>query len=176
MRIRAAEQADAGAVARVHIDAWRTTYAGIVPDEYLGQLSYEQRADWWGQILRPRGKKPPWAYVAEDDEGQVVGFVSGALERSGDPLYKGELYAIYLLEQAQRKGIGKQLTLTLVARMIEEGVFSMLVWVLAENPSRPFYEAMGGQQLREEEVTIGGAKLIEVAYGWPDIRAIIKSR
>ena len=170
MHIRLAQQADAAALARVHIDVWRTTYAGIVPDEYLAQLSYEQRANWWHRILAPRGNKPPWAYVAEDDEGQVVGFVSGGFERSGDWLYKGELYAIYLLQEAQGKGIGKQLTLTLVERMIEEGIFSMLVWVLAENPSRPFYEAMGGQQVREQEITIDGARLIEVAYGWPDIR------
>ena len=170
INIRLAEQADAAALAYVHIEVWRTTYAGIVPDEYLAQLSYKQRAAWWHQVLRPRGNKPPWVYVAEDDAGQVIGFVSGGFEGSGDALYQGELYAIYLLQQAQRQGIGKQLMRTLVERMIDEGISAMLLWVLAENPSRPFYEAMGGKLLREKEIEIGGVTLLEVAYGWQDIR------
>ena len=45
----------------------------------------------------------------------------------------------------------------------------MLVWVLAENPSRQFYEALGGQELGQQEITVGGATLVEVAYGWKDI-------
>jgi hypothetical protein len=47
-----------------------------------------------------------------------------------------------------------------------KGRHSMLAWVLAENPSRPFYEAMGGKLLGTQEIEIGGATLEEVAYGW----------
>ena len=45
----------------------------------------------------------------------------------------------------------------------------MLVWVLTENPSRAFYERMGGRFVREAPVTICGAPLVEVAYGWDDL-------
>jgi hypothetical protein len=38
--IRPATPADSSAIARVHIDCWRTTYAGLVPAEYLARLSY----------------------------------------------------------------------------------------------------------------------------------------
>ena len=40
--IRPATLEDAPAIARVHVDTWRTTYAGIVPDEHLAKLSYER--------------------------------------------------------------------------------------------------------------------------------------
>jgi hypothetical protein len=51
----------------------------------------------------------------------------------------------------------------------------MLVWVLADNPSRGFYEQMGGRYVMEKEIVIGGDKpLQEVAYGWPDIGAILR--
>ena len=40
MRIRAAKPADAGSLARVHVDSWRSTYTGILPDEFLAGLSY----------------------------------------------------------------------------------------------------------------------------------------
>jgi hypothetical protein len=50
---------------------------------------------------------------------------------------------------------------------------SMLVWVLRDNPSRGFYEALGGEYVREQAITIGGANLIELAYGWPDTMALL---
>ena len=38
---------DARVIAQVHVDTWRTTYAGIVPDDYLRDLSYERRERQW---------------------------------------------------------------------------------------------------------------------------------
>ncbi len=47
---------------------------------------------------------------------------------------------------------------------------SMVLWVLAENSdARRFYEALGGHIAGEQQVTIGGASLSEVAYGWDDL-------
>jgi len=40
--IREATIDDATAIARVHIDAWRTTYATIVPNAHLAALSYDE--------------------------------------------------------------------------------------------------------------------------------------
>jgi hypothetical protein len=50
----------------------------------------------------------------------------------------------------------------------------MLVWVLAANPGRAFYTALGGQQVDEKETTIGTVPLLEVAYGWPDLREFVQ--
>ncbi len=52
--------------------------------------------------------EPPSAItiVACDAGGSVVGFVSGGKERTGQLGYDGELYAIYLRQEAQRKGLG----------------------------------------------------------------------
>ena len=51
LRIREAVPSDAPAIAKVHVDSWRTTYAGIVPDEDLASLSYGQREQAWQNIL-----------------------------------------------------------------------------------------------------------------------------
>ncbi len=40
--LREANVLDAAAIAKVHVDSWRTTYAGVVPEDFLAQLSYEQ--------------------------------------------------------------------------------------------------------------------------------------
>jgi GNAT superfamily N-acetyltransferase len=71
------------------------------------------------------------------------------------------MYAIYILKEYQRKGIGKQL----IQGLIKESMSSFLVWVLADNPSRRFYEKLGGKKIGTESITIGGVDLDEVAYG-----------
>jgi hypothetical protein len=40
---------DAEAIARVHVDSWRTTYQGILPDEVLAGLSVERRRAFWAK-------------------------------------------------------------------------------------------------------------------------------
>jgi FR47-like protein len=61
-----------------------------------------------------------------------------------------------------------------VRRLIQRGLRSLLIWVLAQNPSRRFYEALGGRQVREKLETRGGIQLIEIAYGWLDVRTLIE--
>jgi L-amino acid N-acyltransferase YncA len=171
MRIRLAQESDAAAIAKIHVDSWRTTYKGIVPDDHLANLSYEQRERTWQNWIATAGRAH-FVYVAEGVDGKIIGFASGGPERSGDAVYKGEIYAIYLLAQHQHRGIGRRLTAAIVERLIQAGITSMLIWVLAKNPSRAFYEALGGHQVHEKEVTIGGATLAEVAYGWRDLHAL----
>jgi hypothetical protein len=50
----------------------------------------------------------------------------------------------------------------------------MIVWVLAANIYRSFYETPGGQIVGEKEVDFGGKNLTEIAYGWRDLSAFGK--
>ena len=172
MRIREAQQSDAAAIARVRVESWRTAYSGILPDGYLDGLSYEENTRNWQHILAPTTPQN-YAYVAEDDDGNVVGFALGGPERSNNPNYTGELYAIYLLEDFQGRGLGRALAQAVVRRLVQEGMVSMLIWVLSENPARAFYTALGGQPIYEKEIEIGGSRFKEVAYVWQDIRPLI---
>jgi GNAT superfamily N-acetyltransferase len=175
MHIRQATIADVAAIARVHVDSWRTTYKGLLPDDYLANLTYEQREPRWREILsKPVGHS--LVYVAEDHAGNIGGFASGGPERSGDPVYTGEVYAIYLLERWQGQGVGRQLTITLVRQLIQRGFTSLLIWVLADNPSRRFYEALGGQPVRDRLEMTGGVEVMDVAYGWLDARMLIDAQ
>ena len=175
VHIREANVSDAAAIAKVHVDSWRTTYIGVVPDDFLAQLSYEQRERTWRDILSTHGATE-FVFVAEAEAGKIIGFASGGPERSGDTDYRGELYAIYLFEAYQRKGIGRQLAQAIARRLVQESLHSMLVWVLVNNLSQDFYSALGGQRLYEQEITIGGARLVEVAYGWRDMRGLVTVR
>ena len=166
VRIRQAVDPDARGIARVHVDSWRSTYAGIVPAEHLAALDYERREANWHRILADRRQN---VFVAENRDARIIAFSSGGPERSNDSAYPAELYAIYLLESWQGQGLGRRLVAALADRFISRGWRSMLLWVLKDNPSRGFYEALGGVRIKQESISIGGTELVEIAYGWPDI-------
>ena len=170
--IRSALPADADRIAHAHVASWRTTYQGIVSNEILANLSAEERArNWQRQLAAPQ--PGCFVYVAEQD-GNIVGFSSSGPERSGDPTYKGEIYALYLVKECQRQGIGRMLVEASVISLLANGLESMLIWVLRDNPSRRFYEAVGGKFLREQEIEIRGQRLMEAAYGWDNLRNQVK--
>ena len=171
-KIRRAKCEDAHAIGEVHVASWRTTYRGLGIDAFLDAASADERAEMWARGLCNSESQSfnnsdnrSFVYVAVDD-GRVVGFASGGPERSGDEEYRGELYALYLLEAYQRRGIGSNLLGSVAARLAESGRTSMLAWVLADNPARYFYEACGGQIVRKQSIEFGGKMFDEICYGW----------
>lgn len=112
-------------------------------------------------------------FVAETEGGDVIGFATCGPEREGNKTYQGELYAIYLLEEYQRMGLGCRLVSAVAQRLLADGFSSMLLWVLEDNHSaRRFYESLGGERVGRKTITIGGADLVEVSYGWRDISVL----
>jgi len=175
IRIRTANTNDAQGIAKVHIDTWRTTYHGILPDEFLSSLSYDRaRRKWETTYLNPNSQDA--VSVAEDESRNIVGFAICGPDRDNDPVYKGELYGIYVLQKMQRRGIGRQLMLAAVQDLKSRGFSSMLVWVLADNPSRPFYESLGGEHVQTRDTTMGGKPLKEFGYGWRDLDSILTTK
>lgn len=172
MAIREAAIQDAEGIARVLVDTWRTTYAGIVPDDYLASLSYEEQAGRWAR--RIAAQDGSFAYVAEQEPAGIVGMVAGGPERGGDAEYSGEVYAIYVLAGHQRQGIGRGLMVAATRRLRLAGLYSSLVWVLKANAFASFYQALGGQVVRTSALEIGGPKLEELGYGWPDNEVILR--
>lgn len=166
--IRKAEPRDAYAVAHVHVTSWRETYQGIVPDEFLKNLSIERRAVYWKNSLENPGDEFHHVLAAEVD-GSVVGFVNYGKVRDEVPGFSGELFAIYILRSAQKLGLGRRLFAEAVREQLKFGRTSMLLWVLSDNPSRGFYEHLGGEYLKEKVIEIGGKELNEAAYGWRNL-------
>lgn len=172
--IRHATLDDLPAIARVHVDSWRTTYRGLVADAYLdGILSYERREAGWRTEFGGMAAAGRFVLVAERD-GAIVGFASGGPERSGNTAFPGELEAIYLLAEAQGGGIGRKLVAAVARELALRGWNAMLLWVLEGNSSaRAFYERLGGWPLLRQPVTIGGDAFDEIAYGWDDTAPLL---
>jgi L-amino acid N-acyltransferase YncA len=168
MNIRKATLEDAKAIATVHVESWKTTYDGIVPAKYLEELSVSEKEQLWQRGLQ----QPKHSIFVVEEDGNVCGFISGGKNRATqgkEAEYEGEIYAIYLLKKAQGKGYGTKLVKALVDDFQHKRIRSMVVWVLADNPSRLFYERLGGEKIAEKVVDIGGKKLTEWCYGWKSI-------
>ncbi len=155
MKVRKAGVSDALGIAKVHVDTWRSAYKGIISDKFLQSLNYIGRENRCKERLKNQEEKH-FFYVAEDELRGIIGFAVGGLEQFEpnieDPItskYEGELLAIYVLEEYQRKGIGAQLVQKVIKNLLEHAINSMLVWVLKESNYRVFYEKLGGKYLTE---------------------------
>ena len=82
--------------------------------------------------------------------------------------YDSELYAIYLLDAAKRRGVGKAMLAQTAAWLEAQDFKSMLVWVLSQNTATKFYEKIGGKKFETRIIEIG-KPLEEVSYGWDDL-------
>lgn len=174
MEIRLATAQDAQGIARVHVDSWRSTYRGIIPDEVLARLSVERRAEGWREAAALSGRSGRTLVVAEED-GQIVGFAAGGPERTGDPAHTGELYAIYILASHQGRRIGRSLVRHVVEALLSGGHHTMLLWVLATNTGAGrFYASLGGRVVCEQLTEIGGTGYPEIGYGWNDLPELLR--
>lgn len=172
MIIRRARIEDAPEIAHIHIQTWLTTYRGIIPDSYLDALparEEERRAYWEDQLSVVRENQ--FLYVAQDEEAErLAGFVVGGPTRYPDLPYTGELYAIYILQEYQQRGLGRLLTQALAGDLLEAGMAEMLLWVLEKNlASRRFYEILGGKYVKSNTFEVDGTTIAECAYAWNDL-------
>ena len=179
MNYRLAKIEDVPQIVKVNVDTWRTAYRSIFPSEFLNNLSYEDKELRWREIFE-NSKRKIFIYIAEDVSKGIIGFCMGSLEQSEHTLkipgirnYIGELMAMYILSEYQRKHIGLKLVKMTVQRLMECEINSMIVWVLKDSPNCKFYEILGGKYVGEKMLAYGGVGYITIAYGWDDIRTIL---
>lgn len=171
MKLRLATIDDALSIARVQVDSWRTTYKGIIPNDFLNNLSYEHRTELWKKNI---AREDNYVVVAENNEGQIIGFADAWKRETNLEENSGDLTSIYLLDEYQGQGIGKKLLKELFEHFKESGYKKIFVEVLEENKTRYFYEYYGAKLVREVQIKIGGKLLNELVYEWDNVDLVIK--
>ncbi len=162
MRYRVARSGDAAAIASVYVETWRTTYAGLVPDRVLSAMSEtKQLRHWTAQIA-----SGDTVMVAEHPALGVVGVGSCGLCRDWRFAGSGEVYTLYIAPDWQDQGHGRELLSAMLRAMRIAGFEAAILWVLEGNPSRFFYEAMGGKRIAVRDERIWNTVLPEIAYKW----------
>jgi ribosomal protein S18 acetylase RimI-like enzyme len=163
--IRAARPGDARSIARLDVETWRATYAGILAAPYLVGLSAERRQQGWANVI---AREPRDVRVAVDADGNILGFGSCGSSR-GEPGFAGEVFTLYVAPDWQNRGIGRRLLLALFARLVAQGHRSAIIWVLRQNPGRFFYHRLGGSQARQKMLPFAGTRVDAAGYGWRDL-------
>lgn len=171
IEIRRGTPADAGVIAAVNLACWRETYEGSAPAELMATLSLEERVRHWSAIFS--GASPQTVFLAFAEDGSPTGFSSSRphadiLGRLG---HGGEISAIYLLQRAQRRGVGRRLMSVTAEDMWARGMKWASLCVLRDNlPARRFYEALGGRRIGASKLSRG---VPQIVYGWRDVRRLI---
>ena len=163
---RRATPADSLAVAQIHVQSWRESFTGIVPQSFLDKMSAANRA----QAFRTRFAVDLYRlFIAETPKNGVVGFADFGKARETERAFEAELYAIYLLRDFQRGGIGGKLFALGVESLVADGMNSMYVLTLEVSPYKSFYEKMGGRLEDRTAIEIDGVKFAELIYGWDSL-------
>lgn len=176
--IRTAEPGDAMALARVHVAAWRSTYRGILPESYLAGLSLPRYESFWTRLLADPDPNLLRLVLAGED-GSIGGFLTAGtphdLPAGGASSFRGQMHALYILENLQGRGYGRRLMVHAANCMAERRLTPFCLWVIADNvQARDFYELLGGLVTARRQQTIGGARVEELAYQFLDAAAMQK--
>lgn len=144
VRVRPADEGDADALARVHLESWRKSYRGLLPESFLASLRHERlAASWWRRLSRDEIDE---CVRVIEVGGRVGGFVSFGPQH-GDASwlgYAGEVYMLYLLPELVGRGHGRALLRRAFDELTRCRCHWVVVWVLANNHrARRFYEREG---------------------------------
>jgi ribosomal protein S18 acetylase RimI-like enzyme len=169
--VRTAKPADARLIARVHYQSWQTTYAGILPlDVIASQAGRKSEASWRRRLsLATVGET---TFVAERG-GEMVGFANCGDARHRLEGLEAEIYALYVLQAHQRRGVGRELVRACARHFVLHGHFGFYLWVLKANRARLFYETLGGEEMGEKSERLGLHSFSQVAYGWHDLTSLV---
>jgi GNAT superfamily N-acetyltransferase len=163
--VRLATIDDAEAIARVHVASWQSAYRDILPPEFLSTLSAERRTEAWRRLLE-QGTGTGAVLVASS-AGAVLGFCHVGPNRAEPADFSGEVYAIYLLDEARGRGVGRALFAEGSAWLRARTLPGVLVWVLALNgAARRFYERLAGRLVAGRSIDVASHPFVEVGYGW----------
>jgi GNAT superfamily N-acetyltransferase len=145
-RIRVATPEDAGALAAILIASKEASFPELIDDHdrnapfwtdrWKGYLTTGSRA----QMSRGDG----FAFLAELN-GRAVGFAAyHHTRRHGTD---AELESIYVLKEAQRRGLGTELLRLIAGRLREDGSRSLCVGYDPRNPYKSFYLKHGALEI-----------------------------
>jgi RimJ/RimL family protein N-acetyltransferase len=163
VQIRDAVEADAEAIARVHVASWQAAYRGMLPDGYLDGLEPGDRRPFWEERLAAPPARS--AVLVAEDGGSLVGFTTLLSHPDLGPSW-ALLPHLYLHPDAWGRGVGPALLDAVLDRARALGFAHVELWVLVDNVrARQVYEREGwvsdGTQKSEE---VWGVELPEVRY------------
>ena len=172
--VRAARVSDAADLARVQVGRWRAGYAGLVPEDVLGELTSGTAEERWREQWEASIQAPPssrhrvMVAVGTDGGGGrvVAGFASFGPGTDADrwPGTDAELYELAVDPERAGLGHGSRLLNAAAATLAEDGFGTVSAWVLERDAAaRGFLESAGW-------AADGARKVLDMGASVPMIR------
>jgi ribosomal protein S18 acetylase RimI-like enzyme len=143
LQLRSPCLADAPAIAKLHVDVWRRTYADLAPAAAVHAIDYRLRLAHWTQLLTT--PRPLTTATVAERADHIVGFCLAG--PPGDDVYggRGEIKFLYVASGCQRQGIGRALLAAGARGLATSGFQGVGLGVVEGNePACRFYEHLGG--------------------------------
>lgn len=162
--IRAGTCADADAIEHIRRVTWHTTYGEILGPRAIDSAT-QGFAERWRRDFKPEANQ--FVFMAES-AGKPAGFILGGPSREPWPDYPGEIYLLYVLDEFQRQGVGKQLMLKAHEALAATNLTPYFLFAIGEvKAPQAFYARAGGKDInRNKTFSIEGTPLTDVAFGW----------
>lgn len=139
----------------VHWKSWQETYAGLMPEKFLTNQTLEK--------CQSIARRWPENTLVAELYGTLVGYGCYIPGQEG-----GEISAIYILKEAQGRGIGRKLMDALLTRLSGNG--PVILWVLQGNHRAiGFYRHYGFRFDGVEKATPLGTELRMVLCRTPSL-------
>jgi GNAT superfamily N-acetyltransferase len=145
VRVRVAGPADAAAIGRLQVEAWRDRYAELLPAEVVDAMDSDSFAARWADSLRRPGDARNRVLVALDGD-DVRGFaVTGpAADPDSDPIAEGELTELAVTSAHRRQGHGSRLLQAAVETLRSDRFTRAILWLAAaDDDARRFVTEAG---------------------------------
>ena len=166
--LRDATKHDAGAIAHLHAESWRSAYRGILSGDYLDHHVHGERAALWQTRFSEIDSKPFLAILAEEGS-QLMGFA--CVFPRDHPTFGSFLDNLHVAPQNMRQGIGRRLLGEVAARLVKQRTpGGLYLWVIEKNSrARRFYSKAGAVEVETVAMPMAdGTHQAEVRCYWPD--------
>lgn len=160
--IRKVKREDIEQVVDIQVTGWQTAYRGIIDDEYLNNMSREEKIKKRQKDFNENG------FIVAEIEDKVIGFCRYSdtnkyeIEKENIDC---ELLALYVRYEYKYMGVGTKLFTFVKDKFKEMNKKKMIIWCLKENESaKKFYTKMGGRIITEKDIEFGEKKYKEVGF------------
>jgi ribosomal protein S18 acetylase RimI-like enzyme len=82
------------------------------------------------------------------------------------------IFSFYFVPEFQRRGLGSLLFRDCLRQLRNRCYATVCLDTFETNPSRPFYDRMGGKVVERREHEVNGLSLPAVVYRWDDLSGI----
>ncbi len=168
MEIRFAQCEDLRQIAQLYISNHKSTYQGLLSDEYLQGLTLEYGLNKWTQYLAG-GKGKIWVAC---DQGIFSGFAAGTDDKVlPDTWY---LDSLHVIPEARGKGIGTRLIRAIGKFALENHYTKMSICIVRGNAAAgSLYSKLGAKHLYDFEDTFCGTKSQSEKLIWDNLQIFV---